>query len=76
MGTLSKPKFLDASQRPTVQIDVFIFIFYFVLFLRPHLQYMEVPGLGIELDLQLPAYTTAIAMPDLSHLCDLYHSLS
>ena len=32
---------------------------------------MEVPGLGIELELQLPAYTTATAMQDLSHLCDL-----
>jgi len=26
---------------------------------------MEVPGLG----LQLPAYATATAMPDLSHIC-------
>ena len=24
--------------------------------------------------IQLPAYTTAIATPDLSHVCDLYHS--
>ena len=28
-------------------------------FLQPHLQHMEVPGLGVELELQLPAYTTA-----------------
>ena len=33
---------------------------------------MEVPRLGIELELQLPA--TAMAMPDLSCICDLYHS--
>ena len=26
-------------------------------------------------ELQLPAYTTATAMPDLSHICDLHHSL-
>ena len=33
---------------------------------------MEVPRLGVELELQLPAYTTAIAtaMPDLSHVRD------
>ena len=33
---------------------------------------MEVPRLGVELELQLPA--TAIAMPDLSHVCYLHHS--
>ena len=35
---------------------------------------MEFPRLGIELELQLPAYTTATAMQDLSHVYDLYHS--
>ena len=35
---------------------------------------MEVPRLGVERELQLPAYTTATAMPDLSHVCDLHHS--
>ena len=35
---------------------------------------MDVPRLGIELELQLPAYTTAIAKPDLSHICELHHS--
>ena len=35
---------------------------------------MEVPGLGVKSELQLPAYTTATAIPDLSHVCDLYHS--
>ena len=34
---------------------------------------MEVPRLGVELELQLPAYATAIL--DLSHICDLHHSL-
>ena len=33
---------------------------------------MEVPRLGVELELQLP--TTAIATPDLSHVCDLHPS--
>ena len=40
---------------------------------------MEVPRLGVEseleLELQLLAYTTAIARQDLSCICDLHHSL-
>ena len=35
---------------------------------------MEVPRLGIELELQLPTYTTATATLDLSHIYDLHHS--
>ena len=35
---------------------------------------MEVPRLGVELELQLTAYTIAIATPDLSCVCDLHHS--
>ena len=35
---------------------------------------MEVPRLGVESELQLPAYTTAIAMRDLSWICDLHYS--
>ena len=32
---------------------------------------MEVPRLGVESELQGPAYTTATAMWDLSQVCDL-----
>ena len=35
---------------------------------------MKAPRLGVKLELQLPTYTTAIAMPDLSRVCDLHHS--
>ena len=35
---------------------------------------MEVPRLGVNLELQLPAYTTVIAMSDPSHICSLHHS--
>ena len=35
---------------------------------------MEVPGLGVESELQLMVYTTATAALDLSCTCDLYHS--
>ena len=34
---------------------------------------MEDPRLGVKLDLKLQAYTTAIAMHDLSLVCDLHH---
>ena len=36
---------------------------------------MEIPRLGVELELQLLAYTTAIAKQDLSGDCNLHHSL-
>ena len=35
---------------------------------------MEVPRLGVESELQLPAYITGTAMWDLSGVCDLHHS--
>ena len=46
----------------------------FCFFLRLHLQHIEFPGLGVESELQLPAYATATAMPDLSHVCNPHHS--
>ena len=36
---------------------------------------MEVPRLGVESEVQLPAYARAIAMQDPSHVCGLRHSL-
>ena len=39
-----------------------------------HLWHMEVPRLGVELELLLLAYPTATAMPDPSCVCDLHHS--
>ena len=35
---------------------------------------MEVPGLGVKLEQQLLAYTTATAVRDPSSVCDLHHS--
>ena len=35
---------------------------------------MEVPRLGVQLELQLTTYLTATASQDLSHVCDLHHS--
>ena len=34
---------------------------------------MEAPRLGVKLELWVLVYTTATAMPDLSHVCDLHH---
>ena len=36
---------------------------------------MEVPRLGVKLEPQLLAFTTARATPDLSHICKLCHNL-
>ena len=44
------------------------------IFLGLNLQHMEVPRIGVESELQLPAYTTATAMSGLSHFCKLQHS--
>ena len=47
----------------------------YFFFLQPHLWHLEVPRIEVELELQMQAYTTATAMPDPSHICDLHHSL-
>ena len=47
----------------------------FIFFLGLLLRHVEVPRLGVEVELQLPAYTTATAMPDLSQMCDLGHQI-
>ena len=44
------------------------------LFLGLHPWHMEVPRLGVKLELQLLAYTTAMATLDLSHVCYPHHS--
>ena len=44
-------------------------------FLGLHLQHTEVPGLGVESEQQLPAYTTATATPDPSRICNLHRSV-
>ena len=46
----------------------------FFIFLGPYLQHMEGPRLGVESELQLPAYTTTTATLGLSYICDLLHS--
>ena len=64
----------QAAVRPPPQQalhSVLIFIYLFIyLFLGLHLQHMEVPKLGVELELQLPATATAY----LSCVLDLHRS--
>ena len=45
--------------------------FFFFAFSGPHQQHMEVPRLGVQSELQLPAYTTTTATRDPSPICDL-----
>ena len=53
----------------------FIYLFICLLsFSGPHLEHVEVPRLGVIVELWLPAYARATAMPDPSHTCDLHHS--
>ena len=48
--------------------------FFFFFLLRLYSQHMEVPRLGVESELQLPAYSTATATSDPNHVCNLHHS--
>ena len=52
--------------------DFFLFYFVFV-FLGTHPWHMEVPRLGVKLELHLPTYATATAPPDPSRVQDLHH---
>ena len=54
---------------------LYLFIVFFLFFLGPHLWHMEVPGLGVPLELQLQAYTTATATLDPSCICNLCYNL-
>ena len=52
---------------------IIIFSFFLSFFLlRVHLRHMDIPRLGVESELQLPA--TATATQDPSHICALHHS--
>ena len=61
--------------RKAVILIVFCFVLSFLFFLGLHPQHMEVPRLGVESELQLPACATATATPDPSQVCYLHHGL-
>ena len=51
---------------------MYLYLLHFIfLFLGSHLWHMEIPGLGVKLELQLPTYATATAIEDPSCVCDL-----
>ena len=54
--------------------EIFLFACFF-FFLWPHLRHIEYPRIGVQSELQLQAYSTAMAMPDLSCICNLCQSL-
>ena len=70
LGTPLNKHFSRASSVPSWGY----FVLFCFVFLGPHPQHMEVPRLGVELEVQLPVYTSATAMPDLSRVCNLHCS--
>ena len=58
-GTKANPQ--SNTTNPIKQCGFFVwfFFFFFFVFLGLHPRRMEVPRLGVELELHLPAYTTA-----------------
>ena len=66
----------DGVWGTTLQMpDLIIFLFSFFCLFQDHtLQHMEVLRLGDKLE-HMRAYTTVTAVQDLSHVCNLYHSL-
>ena len=66
-GGISSPSILHGNTPNVPHFNL-------ILFLGLRLQHMEIPRLGIQSELQLPAYTTATATPDPSCVCDPHHS--
>ena len=57
-----------------VVVVVVVFAFIIIFFLGLPLGHMKAPSLGVELELQLPAYITATAILDPGRVCDLHPS--
>ena len=51
------------------------FFFFFFFFLGLHPWHMEIPGIRVKSELQLPAYTTATGTRDLRCIFNLHYSL-
>ena len=62
------------SQLLSTKVNVNVLCSLFVCFLGLNPKHMEVPKLGVESELQLPAYTRATVAPDSSRVWDLHHS--
>ena len=66
---------LDSQMCKSNYFSSSFLLFFFFFFLQLHLQHMELPRLGVKLELQLLAYATPTATPDPSCICNLHHSL-
>ena len=53
---------------------IYYYYYYYYCFLGPHSWHMEVPRIGVELELQLLANATATATLDPRRVCDLHYS--
>ena len=69
LGTLYHPG-RDSPRSAGQSEDLSFFYFFF----GQHLPHMEISGLGVKPELQLPAYLTATAVPDpdLRRICNLH----
>ena len=71
--------FLTARKDPVLRgvawFSASLFFVFCFLFLGLHLQHMEVPRLGIDLELELQAYIRATAMRDPIHVWELHWQL-
>jgi len=77
VGDLYSSNYSAPFQEPNTEIIKMSdsqFLFFFLVFLGLHLWHMEVPRLGVELELQRLPYTTATATQDPYCLCSLHHS--
>ena len=66
-----------AEKNSLIYVSAFslsIHLFFFFWLFRATLEAYGGSRLGVESELQLPAYTTATAMWDPSRVCDLHHS--
>ena len=70
----SRASFLSGGCYISAVEPLFLFLFFFILLFRDTPKDVEVPRLGVEVELQLWAYTTATARQDLSHIFNLYCS--
>ena len=51
-----------------------MYLFIYLVFLGPYPRHMQVPRLGVQLELQLPATATATAKLDLSRIYHPHHT--
>ena len=68
--------FFISSLRKLVFLFFFLSSFFFFLFCFSGLypRHIDIPRLGVGLELRLLAYTTITAIHDPSHVCNLHHS--